>query len=545
MDCELLKPPEEVKLMKILRREAFCKTIEVPRLWVKEEKSHKVLPLIKALLLKMPCLKPVRPLKIENKVEEIREILLHPTPVKCYEDLPHSDLKILGVTKDDFGLTRLALSFDNWRADELFKAILPQETDGLTSYSCIGHIVHINLKDNLLDYKHIIGQILLDKVHGCRTVVNKTAAINNTYRNFQLELLCGEPDYQVEAKENGSCFHFDFSKVYWNPRLCGEHERIVKILQPGDILYDVFAGVGPFSVPAARKKCFVLANDLNPESYKWLEHNMRRNKCLKQAKLYNKDGRKFILEDLKKDLCERWQENDIGTYSIHITMNLPSLAVEFLNTFCGLFEHECRNKIIDFTSDKIKYPLVHVYTFAKGLNNEAMALQNVESNLGSKLTENLHGVHFVRNVAPNKDMFRVSFWLTKEILTNSIPNDLSRKRTADINGDNLITMGRKSKSKGQSQSAKTLNKAKKDKNVFKVSDKNHSKKAKQVRGNLKKIKDEVNKKQEKSDEALKELHKELVMKKPKKSQARPLKSAKKPASANSANVSAELKNLKF
>lgn len=51
-------------------------------------------------------------------------------------------------------------------------------------------------------------------------------------------------------------------------------------------------------------------------------------------------------------------------------------------------------------------------------------------------------------------------------------------------------MGRKSKSKGQAQSAKTLNKAKKDKNVFKVSDKNHSKKAKQVRGNLKKVKDD-------------------------------------------------------
>uniref|UniRef100_A0A1B0FCA8 tRNA (guanine(37)-N1)-methyltransferase n=1 Tax=Glossina morsitans morsitans TaxID=37546 RepID=A0A1B0FCA8_GLOMM len=517
----------------------------------KEEKSQKVLPLIKTLLLKMPRLKPVRLLKVENKVEEMREILLHPTPVKCWEDLPHSDLKTLGVTKDDFGLTQLALYFDNWRADELFKAILPQETDGLTSYSCIGHVVHINLKDNLLDYKNIIGQILLDKVHGCRTVVNKTAAINNTYRNFQLELLCGEPDYLVEAKENGSCFHFDFSKVYWNPRLCSEHERIVKILQPGDVLYDVFAGVGPFSVPAARKKCFVLANDLNPESYKWLEHNMRRNKCSKQAKLYNKDGRKFILEDLRKDLCGRWQENDIGTYSMHITMNLPGLAVEFLNTFCGLLEQEYRNEIIDFSSDKIKYPLVHVYLFAKGLNNQEMALQNVESNLGSKLTENLNGVHFVRNVAPNKDMFRVSFWLTKEILTNAMPNDTSRKRTADVNEDNLISeaklksMGRKSKSKGQAQSAKTLNKAKKDKNVFKVSDKNHSKKAKQVRGNLKKIKDEVNKKQEKSDEALKELHKDLVMKKPKKSQARPLKPAKKPASANNANVSAELKNLKF
>uniref|UniRef100_A0A1A9W7F1 Uncharacterized protein n=1 Tax=Glossina brevipalpis TaxID=37001 RepID=A0A1A9W7F1_9MUSC len=106
-------------------------------------------------------------------------------------------------------------------------------------------------------------------------------------------------------------------------------------------------------------------------------------------------------------------------------------------------------------------------------------------------------------------------------------------------------MGRKSKNKGQPKSSKTLNKTKKDKNVFKVSDKNRSKKAKRVRGNLKKIKDEVNKKQQKSDEALKELHKNLVMKTPKKSQVRPLNSVKKQAPASSANVSAELKNLKF
>jgi len=50
------------------------------------------------------------------------------------------------------------------------------------------------------------------------------------------------------------------------------------LLARGDVLYDVFAGVGPFAVPAAKKHCQVHANDLNPDSVHWLRHNLDLNK---------------------------------------------------------------------------------------------------------------------------------------------------------------------------------------------------------------------------------------------------------------------------
>ncbi len=53
-------------------------------------------------------------------------------------------------------------------------------------------------------------------------------------------------------RENQCTFKLDFSRVYWNPRLCTEHERIVKLLPRNGVLFDVFAGVGPFAVPAAK-----------------------------------------------------------------------------------------------------------------------------------------------------------------------------------------------------------------------------------------------------------------------------------------------------
>jgi len=60
--------------------------------------------------------------------------------------------------------------------------------------------------------------------------------------------------------------------------LATEHQRIVRSLTCGDVLYDVFAGVGPFAIPAAKKGCQVYANDLNSESIHWLRENLDINK---------------------------------------------------------------------------------------------------------------------------------------------------------------------------------------------------------------------------------------------------------------------------
>jgi tRNA G37 N-methylase Trm5 len=44
-------------------------------------------------------------------------------------------------------------------------------------------------------------------------------------------------------------------------------------------VYDVFAGVGPFSIPAISKRnvSYVIANDLNPDSYRFLVENYKNN----------------------------------------------------------------------------------------------------------------------------------------------------------------------------------------------------------------------------------------------------------------------------
>ena len=53
---------------------------------------------------------------------------------------------------------------------------------------------------------------------------------------------------------------------------------MVTMFRPEDVVADVFAGVGPFAIPAGQKGCGVFANDLNPNSYKYLKMNADNNK---------------------------------------------------------------------------------------------------------------------------------------------------------------------------------------------------------------------------------------------------------------------------
>ncbi|XP_059613317.1 tRNA (guanine(37)-N1)-methyltransferase [Phlebotomus argentipes] len=392
--------PTDVRGMTVLDRSVFQRKVQVPKLTVEARKLPGVLSKVKEKVLKFAKLKAVFG-------EEEKTILLNPDTVKSWEDVEDL-LKDSEISEESLQWGEIELNYENFKFNDVFKAVLPEGQENFSSFSQIGHIIHVNLKDHLLPFGALIGQVLLDKIPTCKTVVNKIHTIDSTFRNFQMEILAGQEQYQVEVRENGFVFEFDFSKVYWNPRLSSEHERIVKSLPSGSHLCDVFAGVGPFSVPAGRKKCHVLANDLNPDSVRWLQHNAKRNKVEKSLKITNKDGREFILSDLKDHLVKFWKLGDTKQ-SLTIVMNLPALAVEFLDAFSGLLADNSELQNIERS-----LPLLHVYTFVKGGPPED-ARTSAETHLGHNISDFV-STTFVRNVSPNKDMFRVTFHLTDDIL---------------------------------------------------------------------------------------------------------------------------------
>lgn len=127
-------------------------------------------------------------------------------------------------------------------------------------------------------------------------MVNKVGTISNEFRVPQFEVLAGDPSLVTEIKQHGAIFHLDYGTVYWNSRLEGEHKRLFARFTPGQIIVDMFAGIGPFAIPAALKGCVVYANDLNPMSTKYLKINSEINKVGDRVKVFNMDARVFMCE---------------------------------------------------------------------------------------------------------------------------------------------------------------------------------------------------------------------------------------------------------
>ncbi|CAI5531749.1 unnamed protein product [Closterium sp. Naga37s-1] len=196
------------------------------------------------------------------------------------------------------------LDYSYWPADHILRKLLPPGVEVPTAFETVGHIAHVNLRDDLLPYRFVIGKVLLEKnAPLIRAVVNKSGIIENEFRVPTLDLIAGEGSSShlpTSVRQHGATFHLDYARVYWNSRLEHEHKRLVDaFFKRGEVVVDMFAGVGPFAVPAAKAGCAVLANDLNPASVEYLRRNVRVNGVEGRVRAYNEDAWVFVRGVLK------------------------------------------------------------------------------------------------------------------------------------------------------------------------------------------------------------------------------------------------------
>ncbi len=407
-----LLPPDSVQGMTTWRPELFRKTVNLPHvdLPARNVSKDKAGNILKPHIIKLPNFPRVR----EIGGDSVKRVVCNPT---IMDDLD-SDSKdrLTSEFGAEFGQSSYDLDHSNYTQLAMLKQVLPKDIEGLTSSQIVGHITYVNLKDELLPYKSVIGEIILSTSPRAKLVVTKTNIIENKFRNLDLEILAGDPKagFVVEVRENECRFELDFSKVYWNPRLSTEHFRVFELIKTGDKVFDVFAGIGPFAIPIAKRKKAVVvhANDLNPESHKYLVSNVKLNKIPEhKIKCYNLDGAEFIKTIVKSGLEEHYRDKKEA--DVHIPMNLPALATEFLPNFKGLLTDS------DLVQEEsFQGPMVHVYAFSNAENKEADLKQICQRNLDCDEIECM-SVNFVRNVSANKDMFRISFRLPYKVLFSS------------------------------------------------------------------------------------------------------------------------------
>ena len=103
--------------------------------------------------------------------------------------------------------------------------------------------------------------------------------IQGTKREPVYNIIYGSETETIN-KENGCLFKLDLAKVMWSKGNNNERLRIAKLVEDDEVVLDMFAGIGYFSIPIGvhsnAKQIYSI--EINPNSYFYLNENIKLNK---------------------------------------------------------------------------------------------------------------------------------------------------------------------------------------------------------------------------------------------------------------------------
>ncbi|EHP87380.1 tRNA(Phe) (4-demethylwyosine(37)-C(7)) aminocarboxypropyltransferase Taw2 [Methanotorris formicicus] len=219
-------------------------------------------------------------------------------------------------------------------------------------YQKIGDILIV--KDNLNEEEI---KYLVEKTK-CKTIAKYTAQITGDFRTPHLKILYGNETETIH-KEHGCLFKIDVKKVMWSMGNIKERERMAKISNENEVVVDMFAGIGYFTIPMAKhsKPKKIYAIEINPTSYHYLCENIKLNKLNNVVPILS-DNRKVEFKDIADRIIMGY---------VHKTHKFLDKAFEFLKDKGIIHYHETvAEKIINirpierlkFYAEKNNYKLV-------------------------------------------------------------------------------------------------------------------------------------------------------------------------------------------
>jgi len=194
-----------------------------------------------------------------------------------------------------------------------------------------GDVLTIVLPKKLEEYKEKIGGIY-SLVLGCKTVLNDIGGISGEYRKPNVEIIYGSDITETVHKENGVRYKLDPQKIMFSSGNMDERIRMGSISKPGEIVVDLFAGIGYFTLPIAVhcKPVKVIAVEKNPVSYDYLCKNVTLNNVIDIVEPILGDNRNVA----PKDIADRIIMGYFGD-----TYKFLDLAFSCLKNCCGTIHY--------------------------------------------------------------------------------------------------------------------------------------------------------------------------------------------------------------
>jgi tRNA (guanine37-N1)-methyltransferase len=204
---------------------------------------------------------------------------------------------------------------------EILKEFLSQEDLAriYNSYDIIGDIAIIRLTEASQRHNQAIAEGILRIHKNVKTVLAQTSPVCEDFRLRRLEFIAGENKTGTVHKESGCLFSVDVRECYFSPRLFYERMRIARQVKNGEVIVNMFAGVGCFSIIIAKHSNAekVYSIDINPAAVQNMQENVRLNRVYDKVVPMLGDAKDII----GKKLCHIVDR---------VLMPLPEKALEYM-----------------------------------------------------------------------------------------------------------------------------------------------------------------------------------------------------------------------
>jgi tRNA (guanine37-N1)-methyltransferase len=187
------------------------------------------------------------------------------------------------------------------------------------SFDIVGDIAIIRLTEKSKKYSQTIAEAIMNVHKNVETVLAQTSPIGGEFRLRKLEFVAGEDKTMTLHRESGCAFSVDVDKCYFSPRLLHERMRIAQQVENGEVVVNMFAGVGCFSIIIAKHSRAerIYSIDINQAAVQFMQENIRLNRVYGSVIPVNGDAREAI-------------EKRLQNVADRVLMPLPEKAFEYL-----------------------------------------------------------------------------------------------------------------------------------------------------------------------------------------------------------------------
>lgn len=145
-------------------------------------------------------------------------------------------------------------------------------------WELLGDVLIFKLNEELRAYEKDIAKVFAE-ILGAKTVLEDIGGIEENIRKPKVRVIWGSETATTHT-ENGVLYRLDAREIMFSSGNIDERVRMAKVCEEGEVVVDMFAGIGYFSLPMAvhSSPAEIYSIEINPVAFEYLCENVRLNK---------------------------------------------------------------------------------------------------------------------------------------------------------------------------------------------------------------------------------------------------------------------------